>query len=186
MASLGYNVLGPVCTLKEKNIRKRRKKKWTDYHKLPVINIEWTPRVYFLSWYYQGLSQSDEKLHMKHAFFIGQDLVQSCQKGCKNGNTHLQNFRMKCLSLTTSGVNTHRPRQNGCHFLDDIFKCIFLNENVLISIKISLKFVPVVWINNIPVLVQIMAWHPTGRQAIIWTNEGKFTDICMHHSASIS
>ena len=27
-------------------------------------------------------------------------------------------------------VNTLRPRQNGCHFPDDIFKCIFLNENV--------------------------------------------------------
>ena len=38
---------------------------------------------------------------------------------------------------------------------------IFLNENVYISIKISLKFVPKGPINNIPVLVQIMAWrHP--------------------------
>ena len=29
-------------------------------------------------------------------------------------------------------VNTLRPRQNGRHFADDIFKCIFLNENVWI------------------------------------------------------
>ena len=35
-----------------------------------------------------------------------------------------------------------RPRQNGRHFPDDFFKGIFLNENVRISIKISLKFVP--------------------------------------------
>ena len=42
---------------------------------------------------------------------------------------------------------------NGRHFPDDIFKCIFLNENVLISIKISLKFVPKGQINNIPALV---------------------------------
>ena len=27
-------------------------------------------------------------------------------------------------------VNTLRPRQDGRHFPDDIFKCIFLNENV--------------------------------------------------------
>ena len=27
-------------------------------------------------------------------------------------------------------VNTLRPRQNGRHFPDDIFRCIFLNENV--------------------------------------------------------
>ena len=37
--------------------------------------------------------------------------------------------------------NTLRQRQDGRHFPDDIFKCIFLNENVWISIKISLKFV---------------------------------------------
>ena len=59
-------------------------------------------------------------------------------------------------------VNTLRPRQNGCHFPDDIFKWIFLNENVWISIKISLKFVPTGPINNIPTLVQIMAWRRPG------------------------
>ena len=36
---------------------------------------------------------------------------------------------------------------------DDIFKCIFLNENIRISIKISLKFVPKGPINNTPALV---------------------------------
>ena len=58
--------------------------------------------------------------------------------------------------------NTLRPRQHGRHFADDIFKCIFLNENVWISIKISLKFVPKGPINNIPALVQIMAWRRPG------------------------
>ena len=50
-------------------------------------------------------------------------------------------------------VNTLRPRQNGRNFPDDIFKWIFLNENVWISINISLKFVPRGPINNIPSLV---------------------------------
>ena len=50
-------------------------------------------------------------------------------------------------------INTLRPRQNGRHFADDIFKCIFLIENVGIPIKISLKFVPGGPINNIPALV---------------------------------
>ena len=58
--------------------------------------------------------------------------------------------------------NTLRPRQNGRHFADDIFKCIFLNENIWISIQISLKFVPKGPINNIPALVQIMAWRRLG------------------------
>ena len=59
-------------------------------------------------------------------------------------------------------INTLRPRQNGRHFADDVFKCIFLNGNLWISIKISLKFVPKGPINNIPALVQIMVWRRTG------------------------
>ena len=58
--------------------------------------------------------------------------------------------------------NTLRPGQNGRYFTDDTYKCIFLNENALISLKISLKFVPKVRINNIPALVQIMAWRRPG------------------------
>ena len=56
-------------------------------------------------------------------------------------------------------LNTLRSRQNGRHFPDDIFKCIFLNENVWISLQISLKFVPKGPINSNPALVQIMAWR---------------------------
>ena len=59
-------------------------------------------------------------------------------------------------------LNTQRPRQNGRHVADDILKCIFKNENISISIKISLKFVPNGPINNIPALVQIMAWRRPG------------------------
>ena len=58
--------------------------------------------------------------------------------------------------------NTLRPRQNGRHSADDIITCIFLNKNIWILIKISLKFVPKGPINNIPALVQIMAWHRPG------------------------
>ena len=59
-------------------------------------------------------------------------------------------------------INTLRPRQDGRRFADDTFKCIFLDENVRISIKISLKFVPKGPINNIPALIQIMAWRRSG------------------------
>ena len=59
-------------------------------------------------------------------------------------------------------VNTLRPRQNGHHFPDDIFKWIFFNENVWISINISLKFLPRGTNNNIPTFVQIMAWRRPG------------------------
>ena len=66
-------------------------------------------------------------------------------------------------------LNTLRPRQNGRHYTDDTFKCIFLNENVRISIEISLKFVPKGPINNIPALVQIMAW--TGQAPSHYLNQ---------------
>ena len=49
--------------------------------------------------------------------------------------------------------NTLKPKQNGHHFTDDIFKYIFLNENIWIPIKISSKFVPKGPIYNIPALV---------------------------------
>ena len=47
-------------------------------------------------------------------------------------------------------------------FDDVIVKWIFFNENLWISIEISLKFVPEGRINNIPPLVQIMAWRCPG------------------------
>ena len=52
---------------------------------------------------------------------------------------------------------------------EDIFKRIFLNENVRISIQISLRFVPWGPIDNKAALVQVMAWCWIGdRQAITW------------------
>ena len=66
-----------------------------------------------------------------------------------------------CWKVVTV-VNTLRPRQHERHFADDIFRCLFLNENVSIPIKISLKFVPKGPINNFPTLVQVMAWRRPG------------------------
>ena len=59
--------------------------------------------------------------------------------------------------MHTKHLDTLRPRQNGRHFANNTFKCIFLNENVRISIKIILKFVHKGPINNIPALIQIMS-----------------------------
>ena len=42
------------------------------------------------------------------------------------------------------------------------FEMVFFNENIWVSIKISLNFVPKGQINNISALVQIMAWRPPG------------------------
>ena len=77
-------------------------------------------------------------------------------------------------------INTLRPRQNGRLFADDTFKRIFLNENIRISFKISLRFVPNGLINNIPSLVLIMAWRrpgdkPLSEPMMVWLP----THICV-------
>ena len=59
------------------------------------------------------------------------------------------------LSASLSPVNTLRPKENGRHFADDIFKGIFLNENISFPIRFSLKFIPKGSINNIPALVRV-------------------------------
>ena len=46
-------------------------------------------------------------------------------------------WQMVAILSRPQCVNTLRPRQNGRHFPDNIFKCIFLKENVSLSIKIS-------------------------------------------------
>ena len=63
-------------------------------------------------------------------------------------------------------INSLRPRPNRRHFADDIFKCIFGNENEWISPRISRKFVPKVRINNIQALVQIMACRLDGAKPL--------------------
>ena len=88
--------------------------------------------------------------------------------------------------ITNNNFNTLRQRQNGCHFPDNIFKCICLNENVWISIKISLTFVPRGPIDNISALVQIMAWHLTGDKPLSKPMMAYFTRTYMCHTASMS
>ena len=59
------------------------------------------------------------------------------------------------------------PGQSNHHFTDGIFKSIFLNVNVWISLKTSLKFVPKVRNNTIPLLlVQIMPWCRPGAKPL--------------------
>ena len=71
-----------------------------------------------------------------------------------------------------SCFNTLRLRQNSRHFADDTLKHIFFNENVKILLKVSLKLVPRGPINNIPSLVQIMAWRLPGNKPLSEPNDG--------------
>ena len=64
-------------------------------------------------------------------------------------------FFLHLFCCVIMNITPLRPRPNGRYFADDI-----LNEKV--SLKISLKIVPMVRISNIPALVQIMAWCRPG------------------------
>ena len=50
-------------------------------------------------------------------------------------------------------INSSSPGQNGCHFTDDIFRCIFVNDRFCILIEISLKCIPKCSIDNNKALV---------------------------------
>ena len=85
-----------------------------------------------------------------------------CHKQCCAFVTAVQyaisGFTGPCHNKTDL-FNTLRLRQNGHHFLDDIFKRIFFNKNIWI-----LKFFPKGLIDNNTALVEIMAW----RRMLIW------------------
>ena len=75
------------------------------------------------------------------------------------GNSCIINL---CINILHARINTVRPRQNGLHFPDDIFKYIFINENCCILTRFSFELVTKDPINNVPALVQIMDWHRPG------------------------
>ena len=65
-------------------------------------------------------------------------------------------FYMDVISYpcpNVADVNSSPPGQNGCHLADDIFRCVFINENFCIVIKISLRFVSKCPIDNISTLI---------------------------------
>ena len=81
---------------------------------------------------------------------------------------HLSAFSVELLLLAVTDVtnafenitinaNTFRLRENGYNFADDIFGLILLEENLWVSIKILIKYIPNGPINNKPALVLIMA-----------------------------
>ena len=93
------------------------------------------------------------------------------------------------MIINGNSLNTLRPRQNGRHFADDIFKCVFLNENIWTPLKISLKIAPKDPINNIPALVEIMAWRRSGDKPLsqqMMVSLPTHISISMRHLASMS
>ena len=109
---------------------------------------------------YLGVDQREHQCSASLAFVRG---IHRWPVNCPHiGTVTLEIHITFGQGVETYHVNILRPRQNGRNFPDDIFKCIFLNENIWISINISRKFVRKDPINNIPSLVKIMAWRRPG------------------------
>ena len=64
---------------------------------------------------------------------------------------------------------------------DDNLKCIFLNGNDKILIRISLQFVPTSLINYKPALAQVMAWRQTGDKPLPEPMLIRFTDTYVRY-----
>ena len=64
---------------------------------------------------------------------------------------------------------------------DDIVKRIFSNENVIISIQISLEFLLKGPVDNKSALVQIMDWRRLGDKPLLEAVMSQFTDAYMRH-----
>ena len=81
-----------------------------------------------------------------------------------NVNTMCHETSMTSSFVTIFIILTHwgRDKMDAISQTTDTFKPIFVNENIRFLIKISLKFVPKVPINNIPALIQIMALRRPG------------------------
>ena len=78
-------------------------------------------------------------------------------------------------------INSSPPEQYGRYFPDDTFKRIFVNENVTIFIRISLKLVPKAPIDNMLALFKVMASRRTGDKPLPELMLTQFTDTFMRH-----
>ena len=129
-----------------------------------------------------------------HCWFLNRDLkYHLCMYPCLcqfqqfggGGGFYFFQSHKNFPKLFVSLVDSFRPRQNNRQYPNDIFKCIFLTENVTMPITISLKFVPKDPINNILALAQTMAWCRRGDKPLSEPMMFRLpTDIC--HAASMS
>ena len=82
--------------------------------------------------------------------------------------------------------NTLRPRQNGRHFPNDTFQMNFL-ERKCVNFDSDFTEVCSQWSNEQYSSIRSdNGLAPARRQAIIWTNDGEFTDAFIRHSASMN
>ena len=95
------------------------------------------------------------------------------------------NYLIESMAIYASpslNILTHLPLDKMAAILaDDIFKCIFLNENDKIPIQFSLKLVPRSAIDNKSALVWVIAWRQTGDKPLPEPMMTQYNDAYMRH-----
>ena len=153
--------------------------------KLSVFPAKWSPRN---GKYFQRNYQYFQRNGHREMISISSEMISISStvslrlRVCNGWWFH---FFLRSVIWHWQGINSLRPRQNGRHVADDIFKCIFVNENTWIPTKISLNYVSYGLINNMAALVQTMAWRRPGDKPLSEPMMGRFGDTCMRLSATM-
>ena len=122
------------------------------------VSVDWTLWLLTslcLRWSYTDDTISDaDHRHSSRCFTPGTSPFWIYADMCANMRMH----NNRCNVLT----RLHLDKMVAI-LVDDIFNCIFVNENDRNPTKISLKYVPRSPIDNKPALVQVTAWRWTGK-----------------------
>ena len=109
-----------------------------------------------------------------------------------NSTALYKGMKRKCTCIFNVSSNQSSSLTHwGQDKIDAILQTTFSNaiswmKMFEFRLQISLKFVPKGPINNIPALVQVMAWHRTGDKPLSELMMAQFNDVSMRHSASMS
>ena len=90
----------------------------------------------------------------------------------------------KCLAIC-SGFILKPKQNNGLYFANNIFKCILMNENLGILLRVSLMYMPKDLTANKSALGQKMTWRQTCDKPLYEQVMAQFTDAYMYHTASV-
>ena len=91
-------------------------------------------------------------------FFI---VIQFPVAGCAEKKRLTSNLNSRYIQIGLMWIKTLKPKQNCCHFTEFIFNCISWMKIYELCFRFHWNFD-----NNIPALVQIMAWHRPGNKPL--------------------
>ena len=126
------------------------------------------------SYLHNGISSTSK---MASLYWISPQVI-SGHTWCWHGSPRIVQFQYQ-----RGVIITHPPPLDKMVAIlaDDNFYCIFLNGNVRIPNKISLKYVPRSPVDNREALVQLMAWCWTGDKPLPGPMMTQFIDASMLH-----